>query len=175
MVALFKGQFASLFRYLDRLSGDPDLASDLTQEAFVKLYERGTMPDAPKAWLAAVATNLLRDSQRTTHRREGLLARDGSWTVIESPDALPDATLEADETRAQVRAALATLAPRDRQLLLLRHEGYSYRELARAVDIAEASVGTLLVRAGRAFRMAYMGTSHAERAVITNQTDATSD
>ncbi len=161
VAALFNRQFGSLFRYMDRLGGDPDLASDLAQEAFVKLYERGAMPDAPKAWLTAVATNLLRDSQRTERRRESLAAREGSWVSNQSPEALPDAALVADETRAQVHAALATLSPRDQQLLLLRHEGYSYRELARAVDVAEGSVGTLLLRAGRSFRDEFIRTSDA--------------
>ncbi|MDQ2890005.1 MAG: sigma-70 family RNA polymerase sigma factor [Gemmatimonadota bacterium] len=155
VTALFNRQFGVLFRYINRLGGDPDLASDLAQEAFVKLYERGAMPDAPRAWLAAVATNLLRDAQRTAHRREDLVVRDGSWTVVESPEALPDAVVASEETRAKVRSVLATLTPRDQQLLLLRHEGYSYRDLATAVGVAEASVGTLLLRATRAFRDAY--------------------
>ena len=159
VAALFNRQFGALFRYIDRLGADPDLASDLAQEAFVKLYERGAMPDAPKAWLVAVATNLLRDAQRTAHRRENLVVRDGSWTVVESPEALPDAVVVSEETRATVRSVLATLSFRDQQLLLLRHEGYSYRDLAKAVDVAETSVGTLLLRATRAFRDAYMRTS----------------
>lgn len=159
VAALFNRQFGALFRYINRLGGDPDLASDVAQEAFVKLYERGRMPDTPKAWLAAVATNLLRDSQRTAYRRENLVIRDGSWTVAESPEALPDAVVVSEETRLKVRSVLATLTSRDQQLLLLRHEGYSYRDLAKAVDVAEASVGTLLLRATRAFRDAYMRTS----------------
>jgi RNA polymerase sigma factor (sigma-70 family) len=60
----------------------------------------------------------------------------------------------AAETRSRARTALDTLPDRDRMLLLLRHEGYSYRELARAVGVAESSVGTLLVRATRMFREA---------------------
>jgi len=54
-----------------------------------------------------------------------------------------------------VRAALDTLTLRDRQALLLRHAGYSYREIAGAVGLAETSVGTTLVRAGQAFRAAF--------------------
>lgn len=160
MAALFREQFGSLFRYLDRLSGDPDLASDLAQEAFVKLFERGAMPDTPRAWLATVATNLFRDSRRTARRRDALVAH--AMSLSDAPATPPvDARLIADETRAQVRAALETLPARDRQLLLLRHEGYSYRELALVVGVAETGVGTLLLRAGRALR-----------AALTDQTDA---
>jgi DNA-directed RNA polymerase specialized sigma24 family protein len=44
---------------------------------------------------------------------------------------------------------------RDQQLLLLRHEGYSYREIGTALDIAETSVGTLLMRASAAFAASF--------------------
>jgi RNA polymerase sigma-70 factor (ECF subfamily) len=168
---LFTRQFGSLFRYLDRLAGDPDLASDLAQEAFVKLHERGSMPDTPRAWLATVATNLLRDSRRTAHRRERLILHEGARVMESNAMSIDDAVV-ADETRERVRAALATLASRDRQLLLLRHEGYSYRELAEVVGVAETSVGTLLVRASRAFRDAF--TEPAQRGASTTA-DAASD
>lgn len=40
-------------------------------------------------------------------------------------------------------------------MLLLRAEGYSYRDIASALELNEASVGTLLARAVRAFRAAW--------------------
>ncbi|MFI5249546.1 MAG: RNA polymerase sigma factor, partial [Gemmatimonadales bacterium] len=64
VAALFHARYQSLFRYLDRLTGDPDLAKDLAQETFVRLYRRGTMPEDPRAWLTTVATNLFRDDRR---------------------------------------------------------------------------------------------------------------
>ena len=56
---------------------------------------------------------------------------------------------------ALVRAALDRLPPRDRTLLLLRHSGASYAEIARALGCARGSVGTLLVRAERRFKTGY--------------------
>ena len=58
---LFEREFPHLFRYLDRLSGEPDLAADLVQEAFVRLNDRGEMPDRPALWLVTVALNLFRN------------------------------------------------------------------------------------------------------------------
>jgi RNA polymerase sigma factor (sigma-70 family) len=152
--ALFHARYKSLFRYLDRLTGDPDLAMDLAQETFVRLFRRGDMPDDPHAWLTTVATNLFRDERRVRRRRGELIAQ---WVAdpvfaAEPPDA--ESAVLANERRACARAALDSLPSRDRQLLILRHEGYSYRDLARLVGVAEGSVGTLLVRATRAFRIA---------------------
>jgi RNA polymerase sigma-70 factor (ECF subfamily) len=153
--ALFEAGFHRLFRYLDRLSGDPDLAADLAQEAFVRLYRRGSLPDEPDAWLISVAMNLFRNARKTTARRRRLLSGSGSGAAHGDPSAVPGRSLEAERTRQRVRAALDRVPDRERSLLLLRAEGYSYRDLACALGLNEASVGTLLARARRAFRESY--------------------
>jgi RNA polymerase sigma-70 factor (ECF subfamily) len=151
---LFQTEYPRLFRYLDRLSGEPDLAADLAQEAFIRLYRRGVMPDRPRVWLVTVALNLFRNIRSTTSRRRRLLTR---WTEVAEAAALEGETSLAGETSATVRSALDRLPARERELLLLRAEGYSYREMADALELNEASVGTLLARAKRAFRLAYEG------------------
>jgi DNA-directed RNA polymerase specialized sigma24 family protein len=70
-VALFDVHFPRLYRYLDRLSGEPDLAADVAQEAFVRLYHRGAMPDSPQAWLISVAMNVFRDVKLRWRRNPG--------------------------------------------------------------------------------------------------------
>jgi RNA polymerase sigma-70 factor (ECF subfamily) len=152
---LFLKQFANLFSYLTRLTGDAELASDFAQEAFVRLHRRGALPEMPRAWLVSVANNLLRDHRRSVSRRFKLLATrpDGGHEATRPPAA--DADILAEERRLQVRAALDRLSPRDRELLLLRHSGYSYREIATALSVAETGVGTMLGRASEAFRRAY--------------------
>src|SRR5262245_22769935 len=72
-VELFHDHFHRLYRYLDRLCGDPDLAGDLAQETFLRLYARGSPPDHPAAWLVTVATNLFRNVRATTVRRARLM------------------------------------------------------------------------------------------------------
>lgn len=156
-VALFDAHFPRLFRYLDRLSGEPDLAADLAQEAFVRLYRRGSSPDAPAAWLITVATNLFRNARSKHARRLRLLTADRGAAVLADPPPAPGQVAEESEARGRVRAALDRLDEREQRLLLLRAEGYSYRDLAVALDLNEASVGTLLARAKRAFREVYEG------------------
>jgi len=152
---LFHQRFPALYRYLNRLSGDGPLAEDIAQEAFVRLFNRGEMPDEPVAWLITVATNLLRDDRRRTGRRLRLMERanDNVGRGTGPPD--PDASVVRAERRRQVREALERLSLRDRQALLLRHAGFSYREIAIALDMPETSVGTTLLRAGAAFRASY--------------------
>jgi RNA polymerase sigma factor (sigma-70 family) len=152
--ALYSARFAGLYRYLDRLTGDAELASDLAQEAFIRLHGRGEMPDEPVAWLVAVANNLVRDEHRMSSRRLRLLTEQPQRVPLGDP-ADAHADLERAERIGAVRAALATLTLRDRQALLLRHAGHSYREIAAALGLAETSIGTTLVRAGQAFRAAF--------------------
>lgn len=152
---LFDAHFPRLFRYLDRITGDPDLAADLAQEAFLRLYRKGAVPDAPEAWLITVARNLFRNARTTSARRGRLLSGERGRGGHGDPPPSPARALEAERTRRRVRAALDDLPERERSLLLLRAEGYSYRDLGRALDLNEASVGTLLARARRQFRESY--------------------
>jgi RNA polymerase sigma factor (sigma-70 family) len=154
---VFRDRFAMLYRYLMRLSGDPALADDVAQESFVRLHRRGTMPTDPAAWLVTVANNIVRDEYRSAKRRRRLLSQ---WLARdEAPDRSPssESDLLAQERRAAVRQALDRLPERDRRLLLLRHEGFSYREIAEALGVATSSVGTLLARATAAMSQAYRG------------------
>jgi RNA polymerase sigma factor (sigma-70 family) len=152
---LFEQRFASLFRYLMRLTDDRELASDLAQEAFVRLYRRGTLPDTPGAWLVTVAHNLLRDLRRSGRRRLTLLAARLERGIDRERASGAEGEVLAQERREQVRAALDRLSDRDRRALLLRHSGHSYREIASALSVAESGVGTMLIRASQAFRRAY--------------------
>jgi RNA polymerase sigma factor (sigma-70 family) len=161
VVELFHSHFHRLVRYLDRLSGDPELAADLAQEAFIKLYARGSLPDHPEAWLITVAMNQFRNVRSTSARRRRLLTAARVESSLGDPSPLPGDAAESADERERVRAAIDRLSDRDRQILLLRAEGYGYRELAVALDLHEASIGTFLARAKRAFRDAYEGLSDA--------------
>jgi RNA polymerase sigma-70 factor (ECF subfamily) len=68
----------------------------------------------------------------------------------------PQEELARAEDRTLVRAAIAKLPERQGRLLLLRYAGLSYAEIAGALDLAPASVGTLLARAERAFEAVYL-------------------
>ncbi len=58
----------------------------------------------------------------------------------------PHSSVEADERRRVVMAALARLSDKERVAILMREEGFSHREIAQAVGTTTGSVGTLLAR-----------------------------
>ncbi len=151
---LFDGVYPALFRYCRRLTGDADAAEDVAQEAFVRFLDRGVEgePKAVRVWLFKVATHLIRDRVRTTDNRRRLLTQ---HPVRPKGEDLPDAYVERNERVQAVQAALAELDPRDRQMLLMREEGFAYKEVAEAVGVAHTSVGTLLARAQRRFARTY--------------------
>ncbi len=159
--ALFREHHDRLFRYLHRLGGDAELAADVAQEAFVRLYRRSEPPDDPAAWLITVASNLFRNARAKRSRRMKLLTPERGAGAVGDPAPSPDAAIVPHRRRAAVRAALDAVPERDRRILLLRAEGYRYREIATALDLNETSVGTLLARAKSAFRSAYGEANHA--------------
>lgn len=143
--SLFDTAYAPLFRYCHRLTGDPDQAEDLAQEAFFRLLDRRVVGTEPglRSWLFRVATNLARDRARTLQVRQRILSG------VPPPDPVPgpDAELARAEGIRRVRAALDVLSERDRQMLLLREEGFSYQEIADVAGVSRRSVGTILARA----------------------------
>ena len=150
--ALFRDVYPSLFRYLHRLTGDSDAAEDIAQESFVRLLGREMPENEARLWLFTVATNLFRDGTRTARRRERLLSAT-PWKPSSLP--APDEALERGRKVEAVRRALDQLPARDRQMLLMREEGFRYDEIARVAAVAPGSVGTLLARATRRFLAVY--------------------
>lgn len=150
--ALFHRLYPSLFRYLNRLVGDPDAADDIAQESFVRLLRQQIPEDEVRPWLFTVAMNLVRDRARKTERRQRLLVQAPRLVHADMP---ADDRVEQAERVAEIRAVLARIPERDRTLLLMREEGFKYEEIARVVGVAPASVGTLIARALKRFTEAY--------------------
>lgn len=160
--AAFAAHYTPLFRYLYRLLADEDVAADLTQEAFVRLLDHPLPEDEVQPWLFTVGTNLARDAARTRTRRRRLLWEEGGSDALRpSRPPAPDEALIRRRRIEAVRAALDRLAERDREMLLMREEGFSYAEIAEVAGVATSSVGTLVARALRRFAAEYEQTARA--------------
>jgi RNA polymerase sigma-70 factor (ECF subfamily) len=155
----FETHHAFVYRLVYRVTGSGPEAEDVTQEAFLRLHDRRlpTNREADvRAWLCRVALNLAYNAHRTARRRERRESR--AATDAAARGALPSDPADAlmrDADVAAVRRALSALPERQARLLQLRYAGLSYREVAQAVDVSPASVGTLLARAEDAFEAAF--------------------
>jgi RNA polymerase sigma-70 factor (ECF subfamily) len=156
--ALFVEHWASVYRILRRLVGDPAEAEDLALEAFLRLYRyHQKQPEVENAggWLYKAAIRLGLNSIRDWKRREQYELNAGRYALEESAQLSPAEILAQEEERQQARLALARMNERQSQLLILRYSGLSYKEIASALNLAPASIGPLLVRAEREFEKQY--------------------
>ncbi len=143
----FDAYHAALHRYVVRLVGDPDLAADAAQEAFLRLAERPPRTfDNLKAWLYTVATNYAFDSMKVARRRSDILSASPERAPVSEVGPAADISLERHEKVETVRAALDQLRAKERTALLMRAEGFSYREIGTALDVSSNSVGVIAAR-----------------------------
>ncbi len=155
LAQVYREHYRSLVRFLYRRIGDQARAEDLAQEAFVRAIEHE--PAKPRAWLFTVAANLARDEGRRASVRRRHLTLIKAEAEARPPEPPPDVALERQETVQQVRTALAQLAERDREALLLWEEGFSYGEIADVLGLSRGSIGTTLARARVRLAAAFEG------------------
>jgi RNA polymerase sigma-70 factor (ECF subfamily) len=133
----------------------------MSQQVFLKLYHNMDRIQAQKdetkvtGWLYRVAVNEGYNALRARRRRASWYEKFARlWPFVQSPPD-PAQVIETQDTQAQVRGILADMNPRDAKLLLMRHAGLSYQELAATLGVAPGSVGPLLAQAKRRFARKY--------------------
>ena len=151
---LFRTYNTQLVRYLTRRLGDRDWAEEVAQETFLRALRQERIENE-RAWLFAVATNLVRDEARKDARRRRHLALLAERERAEEAVEPEPTSLERAQEAAIARRAVDALAERDRLALLMREEGLSYEEIAVALDLSLGSVGTTLSRARRRLVQVY--------------------
>jgi RNA polymerase sigma-70 factor, ECF subfamily len=153
--ALWEAYAPRIYRYLARLTGEPQTAEDLTQETFLQAIRdlrRAPAPPAnPSAWLFRIATNRATD----LFRRRRLI----SWLPFTnvSERSCDHDTAEALAQQDLVNQVLTQLPPDTAALLLLKDgEGFSTREIAELLGQNYESVRKRMARAREQFRTEYV-------------------
>ena len=139
---IFVEQWSRVYGVVFRLLGDKVEAEDLALETFWQLYRN---PPAKRenlnGWLYRVAVNLGLNALRARKRRARYEEEAGSFAFDNNRASEPENEVERAERRREVQAVLVRMKPRSAKLLVLRHSGLSYKELAAAVKGKPSSVG----------------------------------
>jgi RNA polymerase sigma-70 factor (ECF subfamily) len=151
-----------------RMTGRPDDAADLAQDAFLKAYRaihafKGQ--SSFSTWLFRIVTNTCLDERRRRGRRPSVFSldrpletKDGELALT-LPDNSPDplAAVVQSELQAEIQRLLNMLPADQKMVLILRDlEGYSYDEIAAALNITLGTVKSRLNRARSRLRELYL-------------------
>lgn len=155
----FLEHFTRVVSVLNRMVGDRARAEELASEAFWKIYRQPVLP-SPEGNLPGLlyrtAANLGIDELRARGKRKYYEETSTRLTIPSGDDGDPLSEILREETRDGVRAVLAGLKPAQAQILVLRHSGFSYNELAESLGVSRGSVGTMLMRAEAEFQKQYL-------------------
>lgn len=140
----------TIYRWMYRETGNVDIAADLTAQVFMQALQRlhqykPREVSTFRAWLFAIARNLLRDSWR--RYRPGPLSPE-----VEDQRPGPEELAVHRTLMEDVRAALETLPERQREIVELRLSGLSMREIAEIQGTSENAVKVAQTRAFRTLR-----------------------
>lgn len=156
---LYQRHYSQIYKHLYRMVGNPEDASDLAAEVFLKAW--CVLPDLHdelrfRSWLFSIATRKALDFFRR-HR-----GHQSSWECLGEDITDPKAgALELHvEQNELIGLALKQVAPKPLACLLLQIEGFSHAEIAEQVGLGAKSVGTYVSMAREQFRQAYHQIDH---------------
>jgi RNA polymerase sigma-70 factor, ECF subfamily len=178
-----------------RMLGDPDVAADVTQDAFFAAFRniRALRGMSFRAWLLRIVSNGCYDYWRAQRRRpaeslDALLATgDDSMGAVGQQGAEPELARSLDsaawdpegaalraEVIAAIEATILRLAPDQRLVIILGDiQGLSYEEIARITDAPLGTVKSRIARARARLREALQGQPelfpHAQRHDVRDQ------
>jgi RNA polymerase sigma-70 factor (ECF subfamily) len=173
LASLYDRHVNTVFAAAQRVTSDRTIAADVVQETFLALWDRAELFDPTRgvlaAWLATIARHRAIDRWRAASRPDraltfSSLAADeaddhslvdrltatGELIGVGGPEPLPEVVLTDNETRAAIVAALASLAPPERRVIVLAYDGgLTQSEIAATLGWP---IGTVKTRTRRGLR-----------------------
>jgi RNA polymerase sigma-70 factor (ECF subfamily) len=144
--ALYRATTGRVYALCLRMSGDGARASELTQDVFVRVWQRLATfrgESALETWLHRLAVNVVLESERSTSRRLARVEPRDDLAEIEPTGRAP---LVGE--RLDLESAIAALPPGARRVFVLHDiEGYRHEEIARLTGAAAGTVRAQLFRA----------------------------
>jgi RNA polymerase sigma-70 factor (ECF subfamily) len=150
---LLKRHLDAMHRYIYRLTGSSHDAEELTQETFLRVWEKASSYDAKQGkastWLYRIAHNLCVDE----FRRAKPDAVSGAIDTLADPAADQETQLAQGQRLTALQDALNELPQNQRSALLLcQVQGFSNGDAARILKISVSALESLLARARRSLR-----------------------
>lgn len=149
--ALVRAHQDEVYTLARRLVGDPHLASDVAQEAFIRAWRalpsfRG---DAKlSTWLYRITVNTAWTQKKRASRHRGSPLDEFTEVVDTSEAHVPERAGETMELRNRLRAALARLPDSQREIVVMKDiYGWTHGEIAEAAGISVAAAKVRLHRA----------------------------
>jgi RNA polymerase sigma-70 factor (ECF subfamily) len=135
-----------------RMTADRARASELTQDVFVRAWERldGFRGDSAfESWLHRIAVNVVLEDARSTNRRVSRVETHENLSEVEA-SAMSTRAEAREDDRLDIEAAIAALPPGMRRAFILHDiEGYRHEEISRMTGTAQGTLRAQLFRARR--------------------------
>ena len=150
--SLYRASSGRVYAVCLRMTGDRERAAELTQDVFVRAWERldGFRGDSAfDSWLHRIAVNVVLESERSTRRRIARVEPTDELAEVEG--AQMQGRREGQEgERMDLEAAIAALPPATRRVFILHDvEGYRHEEISRMTGSAQGTLRAQLFRARR--------------------------
>jgi RNA polymerase sigma-70 factor (ECF subfamily) len=144
--------FERLLLFLRRKGRSREDAEDLIQEAMLRLhlYGREVAVTNEEAFLRHTVHNLAIDQHRRDRPdlRRGVPIEDvNAQSPLVDPDSTPEQTLDAQQRLGHIRCVLDAVSRRTRDIYFAHRAGYSYVEIAEAMDISHITIKRHIARA----------------------------